>query len=333
MQLYYCTSFYKNFTQRKKEDPQLNECKLSDEDISTLTNRFKVSYLGFHDQKKQIYECVDDQVAIMFKGISESGGKNPYPKPIFKNTTDEDNIELYLKRKMNIHDVQIFTPGDEISHPDGFKLKVQKSSIDHPESGYGVFAYGSILPGTVVAFYPGTVYSPYDLTPEVIEGNEYMISRYDTIVIDGKRWAYEAETKAKTAVYMQHGTGVHIDQGVLSPYRNPFGIGQFINHPAPGDMPNVMPFTFDFPTSMPKELAPFIPNVWFKKPNFLYNRPGCLLPSVIFITTRRVEDEELLFNYRYNPEHPYPDWFQQPDLEEAQRRWKKPTLRSAFKNT
>lgn len=73
--------------------------------------------------------------------------------------------------KMIDRDIESYTPGEVISHPDGFTLQIrvcwlldsrlvnlQKSRVDHPESGYGVWVEGRIIPGTVIALYPGVVY-------------------------------------------------------------------------------------------------------------------------------------------------------------------------------
>lgn len=45
--------------------------------------------------------------------------------------------------------------------------------------------------------------------------------------------------------------------------------------------------------------------------------------SLITVSTKNIKDEELFLNYRFNPSNKYPDWYQQPDLEEAERRWGK----------
>lgn len=88
------------------------------------------------------------------------GGFNPYPKPIFRDHESIDPSRVHLERRMNLTDVAVFNPGHDIKHPDEFCLQIRKSRIEHPESGYGVFVQGTILPGTVVALYPGVVYWP-----------------------------------------------------------------------------------------------------------------------------------------------------------------------------
>jgi len=34
-----------------------------------------------------------------------------------------------------------------------------------------------------------------------------------------------------------------------------------------------------------------------------------------------LKDQELYLNYRFNPKNKYPDWYHQPDEEEAKQRW------------
>jgi hypothetical protein len=48
---------------------------------------------------------------------------------------------------------------------------------------------GHVIPGTVIGFYPGTVYYPRELTEQIVKDNDYLIARYDGIVIDGREWA------------------------------------------------------------------------------------------------------------------------------------------------
>lgn len=76
-------------------------------------------------------------------------------------------------------------------------------------------------------------------------------------------------------------------------------------------------------SSRPKEFVPFIPNMYHKKPGLVWNRLNCLMPSAVCVAKRPIVDEELFLNYRYNPSNKYPDWYHQPDEEEAKRRWGK----------
>ena len=251
------------------------------------------------------------------------GGMNPYPKPVYRSgekRIEPSDTEAYLSENVPVSDVQLFNPSAPIPHPGGFEMCVRKSDIDHPESGYGVFVdNGEILPGTVVAFYPGTVHFHRNLTKTVTEGNEYMISRYDDAVVDGRHWDRKQEVATRKSLQYEH---INLKSKALGKYRNPFGIGQYVNHPAPGIQPNLMSYSYDFPVEFPEELQEYIPNDYFEAPTGLSRRAGTVMHAVILIATRKIDTgEELLLNYRFNPSNPYPDWYAQPSPEDAARRW------------
>ena len=101
-------------------------------------------------------------------------------------------------------------------------------------------------------------------------------------------------------------------------FRNPFAIGSFVNHPPPGVLPNVLAVPFEF-----RRNAAFVPHrvASSRRPLHLLDDFAETVPSLVLIAARNVADEELFLNYRLNPALPYPDWYWQPDPEEAQRRW------------
>lgn len=45
----------------------------------------------------------------------------------------------------------------------------------------------------MIGFYPGTVYFPQDLSEAVVSENEYLVGRYDGVVLDGRMWDRRAE--------------------------------------------------------------------------------------------------------------------------------------------
>jgi len=284
------------------------------------TKTFEKSY---YDLRAENAEILDYQLYEMFETVRKTGGMNAYPKPVYKPNEKRPVVtetEAYLSERVPVSDIQLFNPGDLIQHPFGFHMQVRKSQIDHPESGYGVFVErGEILPGTVVALYPGTVYFPEDLSKSVIDHNEYMISRYDDAVIDGRSWDRKNEVATRHSYQLQH---INIQTKNLNKFRNPYGIGQYINHPAPGGLPNVMSYAYDFPTEFPELLQSYIPNEYQKPPTGINKRAGTVMHAILLVATKRIqEQEEIFLNYRYNPANPYPTWYAQPDPEEAQRRW------------
>jgi hypothetical protein len=99
----------------------------------------------------------------------------------------------------------------------------------------------------VVAFYPGTAYFPYDLTEKVLDGNDYLIARYDSTVIDGRSWDRRYALFMKRAQHLAFSAGTKINEDELRKFKNPFGIANYINHPPKGQQANVMVYSYDFP--------------------------------------------------------------------------------------
>jgi hypothetical protein len=183
-----------------------------------------------------------------------------------------------------------------------------------------------------MAIYPGAVYYSKFLTAEVLDDNEYMISRYDNTVIDGRDWCRRAFDMHQVST--QHVTNsTHTFEQTIKRFRNPFGIGNIINHPPPGKLPNVLQIGYDFtdrgPTALPNHLQAYIPNEIFK-PSRLGKRLDTLVQSVVLVATKHLHNEELFVNYRFNPSNPYPSWYVQPDEEEARRRWSEPPFWRRF---
>lgn len=146
-----------------------------------------ISILDYFEKREHNIHILDNQILEMFKYVHSIGGFNPYPKPIYKSVDEREKSEEII-RMFKTKDIEVYNPGNDIIHPEGFSMVIKKSGIDHPESGYGVYVKGTVLPGTVLAFYPGTVYHPNDIKREIIEGNEYMYCRFDNIIIDGSDW-------------------------------------------------------------------------------------------------------------------------------------------------
>ena len=134
--------------------------------------------------------------------------------------------------------------------------------------------------------------------------------------------------------------------------RNPLALAHFANHPAAGVPPNVLPCPYDLELAAPDHaesedrqregasasaatfaaaaaVRPSVPNAPFSgdKGNWvsrLVEPPSAAsrrVHGLVLVACRPLEDEELFLNYRLNPEHPCPDWYQHVDIEEDRRRW------------
>jgi hypothetical protein len=160
-----------------------------------------------------------------------------------------------------------------------------------------------VVAGTVLCFFPGTVYLPTDLKaipdfPDIGKANPYLMSRSDNSVIDAMPYA-------------ANGGPEH--EGVLAE-------GHMIRHPRPDEEANVMPFSYNVDPSFPKHLLPLIPNKYYKHPGLLYYSRSPMR-TIVFVATRHIQDEELLLNYRLHPDSELPSWYTSQDTEEARERW------------
>ena len=45
------------------------------------------------------------------------------------------------------------------------------------------------------------------------------------------------------------------------------------------------------------------------------------IKGLMFVATRQIQDEEILLNYRLNPQVHKPAWYASVDIEEDTRRW------------
>uniref|UniRef100_A0A061RI89 SET domain-containing protein n=2 Tax=Tetraselmis sp. GSL018 TaxID=582737 RepID=A0A061RI89_9CHLO len=186
----------------------------------------------------------------------------------------------------------------------GFCLRVARSSVPHREAGNGLWLEGRAPLGSVVALYPGVVYSSEQYRfipgyPAIDKGNSYIVGRYDGAVIDAKPW----------------GAG---DPAGGSP-------AHFANHPPAGAEPNVVVASLDaFPARL-GALRRYVPNVTYAELSAATDAAAAdadpAVPALCFVATRDLEDEELLLNYRYSPHVRRPSWYVPVDAEEDERRW------------
>eukprot|EP01116_Phalansterium_solitarium_P001217 TRINITY_DN10994_c0_g1_i1.p1 TRINITY_DN10994_c0_g1~~TRINITY_DN10994_c0_g1_i1.p1 ORF type:complete len:256 (-),score=54.35 TRINITY_DN10994_c0_g1_i1:134-901(-) len=248
------------------------------------------------------------QLLPLFESVAARGGLSPYPPPL-EPLPPPDDIQRAINAQDGPQPTFAYMEGHLLPHPEGFSLQIRKSSIDHPESGYGVFLHGTCLPGTVVGLYPGTVYQHgSQLTPEVITDNSYLISRYDGVIVDGRRWDQKASELFDARLRASYVGNLSDEDDALfaagmKRFENPFGIINYVNHPPPGKKPNVMCIGFDFMLdpehrhSLPKHLQPYLPNTMLK-PAFNFFPEQVFMRTVVCVSLRHIQDEELLFNYR-----------------------------------
>ncbi|CAL0334222.1 unnamed protein product [Lupinus luteus] len=240
----------------------------------------------------------------------------------------------------------------------GYTLNVKPSQISHKDSGQGLFLDGEVDVGSVVAFYPGVVYSPayYGHVPGYLtDQNPYLISRYDGMIIDAQPWisggdgqrVWNGRKMLENKADMEgagkgsdnpseplEGTDIDNCDDVVEA-RNPLALGHFANHPAKGMLPNVMICHYDFPLTE-NNMRLYIPNIlfgneeenvksfdrfWFKSRVSKDSESHVpTLKTLVLVATRALQDEELLMNYRFNNSKQWPEWYVPVDEEEDMTR-------------
>ncbi len=304
--------------------------------LTTLKNQGSedVEGVGAHLMKRgrrhwsgMLREQLDLQMKPLMQHVKDTGGQDPYPVPKKKERggaatavaggTVLEQVLDYKGRDLDIEEKPVKHPREEWS------IQVVKSGIVHREAGFGVLVKGRVAAGTVLCIYPGKVWWPS--TYRGPAGNEYAISRYDGIIVDALDW----DSRARDAALQQHAMSLALGKegaGAVHKFRNPFAVGSFVNHPPPNVHPNVIQVPYDFAAT-----DSFVPHdIAATKPLSLLNQFAGVVPSVLLVASRNLRDEELFLNYRFNPALPYPDWYWQPDLAMAQRRWAKHSFFNLF---
>jgi hypothetical protein len=118
--------------------------------------------------------------------------------------------------------------------------------------------------------------------------------------------------------------------------RNPLALAHFANHPSKGMLPNVMICPYDFPL-IENDMRAYIPNILYGNKEVNMKRFGSLrfksrvprnneshvpttLKTVVLVTTRALQDEELLLNYRLSNTKRRLEWYAPVEEEEITER-------------
>ncbi|XP_028112217.1 uncharacterized protein LOC114310444 [Camellia sinensis] len=174
----------------------------------------------------------------------------------------------------------------------GYTLELKPSQIPHKDAGQGLFIDGQANVGTVIAFYPGIIYSPayyryIPRYPRVDTHNPYLITMYDrnchqwpwgvgvetcevwdlsSVIKSRPTVKDDANNKGSDRIWKMldkplQATRVANSGNVLE-RRNPLALVHFANHPAKEMVPNVMVCPYDFPLTE-KDMRTYIPNITF----------------------------------------------------------------------
>ena len=174
----------------------------------------------------------------------------------------------------------------------GYSLAIRPSQIPHKDAGQGLFLEGKAEVGSVIAIYPGVVYSPAFYRyipgyPRVDAQNSYLITRYDGSVINAQPWGvgndirefWDGTSSPQAANFPKQSAETGSDRmwkmlstrlnsprsgmrGEILERRNPLAFAHFANHPPKGEIPNVMVCPYDFVLDE-KDMRAYIPNITF----------------------------------------------------------------------
>ncbi|KAL2546041.1 hypothetical protein Fot_15274 [Forsythia ovata] len=220
--------------------------------------------------------------------------------PSEKNTTQRSGLSLAIGRSASLYGHPAVPETKPLRRSEvtqklkdfiGYTLDIKSSQIEHKDAGQGLYIDGEADVGSVIAIYPGVVYSPayYRFIPgypRVDLQNPYLITRYDGTVINAQPWGSGSETReiwdglsvpepgpnAKPAgngsdriwkLLSKPLNGTQVGRkGEVLERRNPLAFAHFANHPAKDMVPNVMVCPYDFPLTE-KNMRTYIPNISF----------------------------------------------------------------------
>ncbi|CAA6662710.1 unnamed protein product [Spirodela intermedia] len=330
------------------------------------------------DQQKQVHENVHSQIKVLCGAMddillpdSDSVPGLDHSSAMSNRSPRRSGLSLAVGRAPRLSQQPVVSPTRSLTQIElsktlkgrvGYTLELKPSQIPHPEAGQGLFLSGEAEAGAVMAFYPGVIYSPAYYRnipgyPRIDAHNSYLITRYDSIIINAQPWGQGGESReAWDGAFEPDHNGparseaARIWKILSSPSetrsptnsevlerRNPLAFGHFANHPQRGEAPNVMVCPYDFPVQE-KEMRPYIPNIPFgsdsdikmrRVGSFWFKSRGSggsemdapALKTLVLVATRRVADEELLLNYRLSNAKRRPSWYFPVDEEEDRKRW------------
>ncbi len=233
----------------------------------------------------------------------------------FMNKNSQINQSIRLYQMVN------FTKAVLIKKEIGFSILALKSSI--PGAGRGVFVDGYAPAGTLLSFFPGSVWPKEYLlnvktASQIFENDpkQQLSIRYDDILIDSRKAPYTV---------------------LDNDYSNAFAIGHIVNHPPSKqqeenetESPNCITAMIDFMENMDLKqngLDLYVPNTYVKPPMMFgpnaMDREKVAMHSFGLISCRDAENEELFYDYRLSPgdDALYPSWYAVCDHESVKNRW------------
>ena len=185
-----------------------------------------------------------------------------------------------------------------------WRLEVAPSSTSG--GGDGVFLRGRCEAGSVLAIYPGVVYTAADLPlmREVLEGNHYTLFLRNGVILDGRIMDGRSSLvfeRAKQRDREAFSLPPLIEEGALA-------VGHKVNHPPPDVPPNVYVLPLDLGRYEHVGLHRYLPVVHAHLPVPDGDTPW--KRTAVLIASRSLCDEELWLDYKLRQDaHQLPSWY------------------------
>lgn len=295
----------------KENDEKIPNCK----DI--YQERFQKPYLPTSEIEKWSELFLDVKYDIKKENTFESMEFKP---SIVQNLTpNQELIELQRIEQERLVQLTSLLKSDI-----GWSPVVKDSKIQN--AGKGLFIDGKCPKGSIVGFFPGMLYKkyPFELNEYhknignfLINGNLSKETFFQTMhnhkvyfEQDQKKISFITKLLFKEDFYRKDVK--YLGQRFIHPFANL----QYVNHPPKWLLDNVLPFVVEIPFEFQRELLPYIPNAYFSDNSSFSNG---MVASLVFISRRQLENEEVYVNYRLDPSQKIPSWYQSLNMIEDER--------------
>ncbi|CAK9055372.1 unnamed protein product [Durusdinium trenchii] len=255
-------------------------------------------------------------LASAFGRASVGSGLEELFEPLLRESSQRATATLaHLCRELHGAATAVSRTGDQLG--DGrIILKLGVS----PVTNLGIFTATSLKRGQLACFYPGRIFTDDHLPP----GDQLFTNEYEGVHLDGKGW-FPAAWRPDPALQGREPILWH---------GNRLAVGNLLNHPAKGQLPNVVPMIFRWPSwdelheTSPAFWARLIPHVVMsagrlvRTPSGEVGKEATFPPwphfGMAFFALRGIaEGEELLLNYRLS--EPFPGWYVPVDDDALER--------------
>lgn len=228
----------------------------------------------------------DNKNDVAFWWCTHSNG---VPLPVDRDALAAQNQATALDKAVSALSLRT-SSGDP---PAQFNISVSKSTLEG--AGRGAHITGSACQGEVLTFFNGPVYAPFT-------GRIALCLRS----LFGM-WPDETHRRG-TGCIMAREDGYMVlgfDTGSDAARRGPL-----LNHPNNGDVPNTMMFPACIDSSVldTRALAELENVSWYACRPWTFD-PSRFVRVILVVALRDVANEELFYDYNFNPEASLPEWY------------------------